>query len=62
MVMVAMGPRLDHLPHQELAVIGKAAVIGKRFGASEVVELSPQDEQPAVLVIGYHFEQAAVYR
>ena len=30
-------------------MIGRAAVIGKRFGASEVVELSPPDEQPAVL-------------
>jgi predicted ATPase/class 3 adenylate cyclase len=44
-----LAARLDHLPHEELAVIGRAAVIGKRFGASEVVELSPPGEQPAVL-------------
>jgi class 3 adenylate cyclase/tetratricopeptide (TPR) repeat protein len=44
-----LAARLDHLPREELAVIGRAAVIGKRFGASEVVELSPQDERPAVL-------------
>ncbi|HYK95267.1 MAG TPA: AAA family ATPase [Candidatus Dormibacteraeota bacterium] len=44
-----LAARLDRLPPEELDVLGRAAVIGKRFGASEVVELSPRDEQPAVL-------------
>jgi class 3 adenylate cyclase/tetratricopeptide (TPR) repeat protein len=44
-----LAARLDHLPPEELAVLGRAAVIGKRCGASEVAELSPTEERPAVL-------------
>jgi class 3 adenylate cyclase/tetratricopeptide (TPR) repeat protein len=44
-----LAARLDHLPPEELAVLGRAAVIGKRCGASEVAELSPPDERPTVL-------------
>jgi class 3 adenylate cyclase/tetratricopeptide (TPR) repeat protein len=44
-----LAARLDHLPPEERAVLGRAAVIGKRCGASEVAELSPEDDRPAVL-------------
>jgi len=44
-----LAARLDHLPPEERAVLGRAAVIGKRFGAAEVGELSPEDDLPAVM-------------
>jgi len=44
-----LAARLDHLPPEERAVLGRAAVIGKRFGAAEAAELSPEDDRPAVL-------------
>jgi class 3 adenylate cyclase/tetratricopeptide (TPR) repeat protein len=44
-----LAARLDRLPPEELAVLGMAAVIGKRFGASEVAELSQENDGPAVL-------------
>jgi class 3 adenylate cyclase len=48
-IELLLASRLDHLPEEERAVLGRAAVIGKRCGASEVAELSPQDDRPAVL-------------
>ena len=41
--------RLDHLPEEERAVLGRAAVIGKRSWVSEVAALSPQDDPREVL-------------
>jgi class 3 adenylate cyclase/tetratricopeptide (TPR) repeat protein len=48
-IELLVASRLDHLPAEERAVLGRAAVIGKRCGASEVAELSPPDDRPAVL-------------
>jgi class 3 adenylate cyclase/tetratricopeptide (TPR) repeat protein len=48
-IELLVAARLDHLPEEERAVLGRAAVIGKRCGASEVAELSPPDDRPAVL-------------
>jgi class 3 adenylate cyclase/tetratricopeptide (TPR) repeat protein len=48
-IELLVASRLDHLPEEERAVLGRAAVIGKRCGASEVAELSPPDDRPAVL-------------
>ena len=41
--------RLDHLPEEERAVLGRAAVIGKRSWLSEVAALNPQDDPRAVM-------------
>jgi class 3 adenylate cyclase/tetratricopeptide (TPR) repeat protein len=44
-----LAARLDHLPPEELAVLRTAAVIGKRFGASEVAALSQGTDASVVL-------------
>jgi class 3 adenylate cyclase/tetratricopeptide (TPR) repeat protein len=48
-IELLVAARLDHLADVERAVLGRAAVIGRRFAASEVAELSPPDDRPAVL-------------
>ena len=48
-VELLLAARLDRLPPEERALLGRAAVIGKRFGASEVAELSPESERATSL-------------
>jgi class 3 adenylate cyclase/tetratricopeptide (TPR) repeat protein len=48
-IELLVASRLDHLPDEERAVLGRAAVIGKRCWVSEVAALSPEDERPAVV-------------
>ena len=48
-IELLLAARLDHLPADERAVLGRAAVVGKRFGASEVAQLSPDADRDAVL-------------
>ncbi|HLY35273.1 MAG TPA: AAA family ATPase, partial [Candidatus Limnocylindria bacterium] len=48
-IELLLAARLDHLPSEERAVLGRAAVVGKSFGASEVAELSPDPERTSVL-------------
>jgi class 3 adenylate cyclase/tetratricopeptide (TPR) repeat protein len=48
-VELLLAARLDHLPPEERDVLGRAAVVGKRFGASEVAQLSPEPERGATL-------------
>jgi class 3 adenylate cyclase/tetratricopeptide (TPR) repeat protein len=48
-VELLLAARLDHLPPEERPVLGRAAVIGKRFGAFEVAQLSPEPERGSTL-------------
>jgi class 3 adenylate cyclase/tetratricopeptide (TPR) repeat protein len=48
-VELLLAARLDHLPSEERSVLGRAAVVGKRFGASEVAQLSPEPDRGATL-------------
>jgi hypothetical protein len=48
-VELLLAARLDRLPREERAVLERAAVVGKRFGASEVAQLSPEAERSASL-------------
>ncbi|HEX6654856.1 MAG TPA: adenylate/guanylate cyclase domain-containing protein [Candidatus Limnocylindria bacterium] len=48
-VELLLAARLDHLPADERPVLGRAAVIGKRFGSFEVAQLSPEPERGATL-------------
>ncbi len=48
-VELLLAARLDHLPADERPVLGRAAVIGKRFGSFEVAQLSPEPERGSTL-------------
>jgi class 3 adenylate cyclase/tetratricopeptide (TPR) repeat protein len=48
-VELLLAARLDRLPADERPVLGRAAVIGKRFGAFEVSQLSPESERSSTL-------------
>jgi class 3 adenylate cyclase len=48
-IELLLASRLDHLPPEEQSVIRTAAVIGMRFGASEVADLNPQVDRAEVL-------------
>jgi class 3 adenylate cyclase/tetratricopeptide (TPR) repeat protein len=48
-IELLLAARLDHLPSEERAVLGRAAVVGKRFGASEVAQISPEPDRGATL-------------
>ena len=44
-IELLLAARLDHLPADERVTLGRASVVGKRFGASEVAQLSPETER-----------------
>jgi DNA-binding SARP family transcriptional activator/class 3 adenylate cyclase len=46
-IQTLLAARLDRLEHGERAVIERAAVIGRRFAAGDVVELMPTEERAA---------------
>jgi class 3 adenylate cyclase/tetratricopeptide (TPR) repeat protein len=48
-IELLLASRLDHLPPEELAVLGTAAVIGNRFGATEVAELNREEDRPVIM-------------
>jgi class 3 adenylate cyclase/tetratricopeptide (TPR) repeat protein len=48
-VELLLAARLDHLPRDERMTLGRASVVGKRFGASEVAQLSPVTERETSL-------------
>jgi class 3 adenylate cyclase/tetratricopeptide (TPR) repeat protein len=48
-IELLLAARLDHLPADERATLGRASVVGKRFGASEVAQLSPEAERDTSL-------------
>ncbi|HET6819564.1 MAG TPA: adenylate/guanylate cyclase domain-containing protein [Candidatus Limnocylindria bacterium] len=48
-VELLLAARLDRLPAGERPLLGRAAVIGKRFGAMEVAQLSPEPERGSTL-------------
>ena len=48
-VELLLAARLDHLPAEERGVLGRASVVGKRFGASEVGQLGPEPERSSTL-------------
>ncbi|TMB51580.1 MAG: zinc-ribbon domain-containing protein [Chloroflexi bacterium] len=49
-IELLLAARLDHLPADERATLGRASVVGKRFGASEVAQLSPETERETSLM------------
>ncbi len=49
-IELLLAARLDRLPADERATLGRASVVGKRFGASEVAQLSPQAEPETSLM------------
>ncbi|MDP9273383.1 MAG: AAA family ATPase [Chloroflexota bacterium] len=48
-IELLLAARLDHLPADERATLGRASVVGKRFGASEVAQISPETERETSL-------------
>ncbi len=48
-IELLIASRVDHLPEEERAVLGRAAVIGRRFSVSEAAALGPPDDPPAVM-------------
>jgi class 3 adenylate cyclase len=48
-VELLLAARLDHLPDEERAVLGRASVAGRWFGASEVAQLAPNGERASTL-------------
>lgn len=48
-IELLLAARLDHLPAEERAVLGTAAVVGMQFGTSAVAELIPESDRPQVL-------------
>jgi len=49
-IALLLAARLDHLPTDERVTLGRASVVGKRFGAAEVAQLSPDTERETSLV------------
>ena len=49
-IELLLAARLDHLPADERATLGRASVVGKRFGAAEVAQLSPELERETSLM------------
>ena len=48
-IELLLAARLDRLPTPERAALGRGAVIGRQFGASEVGELTPAADRPELL-------------
>ncbi len=48
-IELLLAARLDRLPVPERAALGRGAVIGRQFGASEVGELTPLGDRPELL-------------
>ncbi len=48
-IELLLAARLDRLPTPERAALGRGAVIGRQFGASEVGELTPPADRPELL-------------
>src|SRR5207249_2478735 len=49
-IELLLAARLDHLPSDERVTLGRASVVGKRFGASEVFQLTPETERETSLM------------